>query len=321
MKDILIQEKNYKEQMDQQVWPYLNARKRERYLKITNDKKLYVANFHCDNPDKVVVLSHGFTETSWKYGEIFYYFLQKGYEVYMPDHCGHGKSYRLTDDASLVHVDSYKRYVRDLLRVVALARREHPGLPLTLFGHSMGGGIACTAAGRKPEWIDRLVLSSPMIQPQTGAMSWQKTSLFANILCLLGQDKSYVFGAKPYGGYEDFETSASLSRARFDYYQDYKYSHTEAQLSAASFGWIREAVRMNHELMTKTYKNLTMPVLLLQAETDYYVSPEAQTEFMNLLEAEGRGNGSLVQIPESKHEIFNSSDEVVEKFFNSIFQL
>ena len=30
-----------------------------------------------------------------------------------PEHCGHGLSYRLTDDPSLVHLDRWNRYSRD----------------------------------------------------------------------------------------------------------------------------------------------------------------------------------------------------------------
>ena len=41
---------------------------------------------------------------------MIYYFLKAGYYVYMPEHMGHGQSYRLTSDPSLVHIDTWKRY-------------------------------------------------------------------------------------------------------------------------------------------------------------------------------------------------------------------
>lgn len=71
------------------------------------------------------LISHGFTETSEKYKELIYYFLRGGYHVYIPEHCGHGHSYRLVEDPSLVHVDCYKRYVADLLFVARTAKKEH----------------------------------------------------------------------------------------------------------------------------------------------------------------------------------------------------
>ena len=71
----------------------------------------------------------------------------------MPEHCGHGRSYRLcsdTGDLSLVHIDDYQRYVDDLLFVSRLAAQEFPELPICLYGHSMGGGIAACAAAQEP---------------------------------------------------------------------------------------------------------------------------------------------------------------------------
>ena len=92
--------------------------------------------------------------------------------MYIPEHCGHGRSYRLVEDPSLVHVDSYKRYVADLLFVARTAKKEHKNLKLYLFGHSMGGGIAAAAVAAKPKLFERLVLSSPMIRPLSGKVPW-----------------------------------------------------------------------------------------------------------------------------------------------------
>lgn len=62
-----------------------------------------------DAPKGVVVISHGFTESAAKYDEVAYYFLKEGYHVYIPEHCGHGRSYRLTADPFLVHIDTWRR--------------------------------------------------------------------------------------------------------------------------------------------------------------------------------------------------------------------
>ena len=82
---------------------------------------------------RVVVISHGFTENAEKYKEIVYYFIKEHFHVYLPEHCGHGKSYRLVEDPSLVYVDSYHRYVEDLLFVARKAKAEACGLPLVLY--------------------------------------------------------------------------------------------------------------------------------------------------------------------------------------------
>ncbi len=50
----------------------------------------------------------------------------------------------------------------DLRAVAALVRARHPGTPLTVVGHSMGGGVALAAAGAGLE-ADGLVLAAPAI--------------------------------------------------------------------------------------------------------------------------------------------------------------
>lgn len=94
-------------------------------------------------------------------------FLQAGYHVWLPEHCGHGWSYRLTKDSSLVHIDTWKRYIRDFLKICQMAKKEYPNLPLNLFAHSMGGAIGAIAVSWKPEWFQHVILNSPMIRPHT----------------------------------------------------------------------------------------------------------------------------------------------------------
>ena len=157
------------------------------WLEREHGKQIYVRCYQAKKARGVVLISHGFTETSEKYKELIYYFLRGGYHVYIPEHCGHGRSYRLVEDPSLVHVDSYKRYVADLLFVARTAKKEHKNLKLYLFGHSMGGGIAAVAA--KPKLFERLVLSSPMIRPLSGKVPWHDARTIATAFCKAGQAK------------------------------------------------------------------------------------------------------------------------------------
>jgi lysophospholipase len=305
--------------MDTVVWPYLKEREEKFSIEIRGGYSYPVLHYHADEPEQVVVISHGFTETAHKYGEVIYYFLKHGYEVYIPEHCGHGESYRLVSDHCLVHVDSYERYIRDLLKAVSRAKKENPGLPLLLYGHSMGGGIAAGASGRRPEWFDRVILSSPMIVPLTGWIPWSAAKGIAAIACAFDKADDYVFGYGPYTGEETFVESASTSPARFFYYQTYRQSMQQAQMNAPSYGWIREAGRLSRELFERSCRNLPMPLLLLQAQTDHSVSNKAQERFIHLVNENG-GSARMLCLPGAKHEIFNSSDEVVEIYWKSIFQ-
>lgn len=124
LREPILEEKNYGEIMKNEVEPYLERRKRVFCLNRGEGRKLYCARFLADEGRGTVILSHGFAETEEKYRETLYYLLKNGYHVYMPEHCGHGRSYRLVEDVSLVHVDCFERYVKDLLAVTRLAERQ-----------------------------------------------------------------------------------------------------------------------------------------------------------------------------------------------------
>ena len=234
MKNGILKEQDYQEQMEHVVEPYLHSKERELWLEREHGKQIYVRCYQAKKARGVVLISHGFTETSEKYKELIYYFLRGGYHVYIPEHCGHGRSYRLVEDPSLVHVDSYKRYVADLLFVARTAKKEHKNLKLYLFGHSMGGGIAAAAVAAKPKLFERLVLSSPMIRPLSGKVPWHDARTIATAFCKAGQAKRYVAGQKPYSGPRRFENSSSTSRVRYEYYRAKKEKEPLFQMNAAS---------------------------------------------------------------------------------------
>ena len=234
-KNLIVPEENYGEIMLTQVEPYLEERTLAFPLEREKGKILACIRCRADSPKGVVVISHGYTESAEKYKEIIYYFVKEGYHVYMAEHCGHGKSYRLTEDPHLVHVDSYLRCVEDLLFVGQKAREENPDLTLFLYGHSMGGGIGAAAAAREPELFQKVILSSPMSRPLTGGAPWGLARAAVGLACALGRKGAYGNG-RPYDGKEKFEESASLSKERFEYYQEKRKRQPKLQMSGASFG-------------------------------------------------------------------------------------
>ena len=198
--------------MQNGVEPYLAAHAEEFYWERESGHPIHVLRYRAFRPRGVVVISHGFTENAEKYKEIVYYFIKEHFHVYLPEHCGHGKSYRLVEDPSLVYVDSYPRYVEDLLFVARKAKAEACGLPLVLYSHSMGGGIAAAAAAKAPHLFRKVVLSSPMIRPLTGKVPFADAKRIAAFACATERGTQYVVGQKPYQG---IERAAVSPKCRF----------------------------------------------------------------------------------------------------------
>ncbi len=319
-----ITEENYREEMKREAEPDLAKRRSERFFPVTQskdgrDESLHVMCYAADAPKGVLVISHGFTESTPKYDELVYYFLQAGYHVYVPEHMGHGQSYRLTEDPSLVHVDTWKRYVRDLLAFCHEIRKEHPDLPLSLYAHSMGGGIGACAAAFEPALFHRVVLSSPMIRPLTGNVPWPLAALIAQVMCLFDKAEKYVAGQKPYDGKESFEESASSSEPRFARYQEIRSSRQEFQTNAASYGWLLSAIRMSIYLQSRGWKRIASPILIFQSERDQYVSLTALKRFTDKIRKKGNApRCEYVVIHGTKHEIYSSPDRILQNYVEQI---
>ena len=94
----------------------------------------------------IVQISHGLAEQAARYQEFAHYLSEHGFHVYAHDHRGHGLTQ--APDAPLGQFalrDGDEKVLQDLGFIEKTVRERHTGLPLILFGHSMGG-LAVLAA-------------------------------------------------------------------------------------------------------------------------------------------------------------------------------
>ncbi|MGV9886650.1 alpha/beta hydrolase [Streptomyces sp. NPDC003395] len=106
----------------------------------------------------VALVVHGYGEHIGRYGSLADVLVRHGAAVYGPDHIGHGRS-----AGERVVIEDFEDVVTDLHAVAGLARAAHPGLPMVVIGHSMGGLIASRHAQRHGSELAALVLSGPVI--------------------------------------------------------------------------------------------------------------------------------------------------------------
>jgi alpha-beta hydrolase superfamily lysophospholipase len=111
-----------------------------------------------DRPTHVVVIAHGYGEHLGRYERVAGALVRDGAVVYAVDHVGHGRS-----EGERVLVQDFEDVVTDLHVLDETARRDNPGLPVVLLGHSMGGLIAARTAQRYGDTLAALVLSSPVV--------------------------------------------------------------------------------------------------------------------------------------------------------------
>jgi alpha-beta hydrolase superfamily lysophospholipase len=105
-------------------------------------------------PRGILQINHGLAEHAARYARFAKALSAAGYHVYAHDHRGHG--FTKSPDAPLgrfADKDGGGKVLDDVLAVRRHAQSAHPGLPLVIFGHSMGGLIAMNSVLRDPEGL------------------------------------------------------------------------------------------------------------------------------------------------------------------------
>jgi acylglycerol lipase len=106
----------------------------------------YWQGWTVDAPGGVVVFVHGLHEHGGRYGHVAERLARSGYASYVVDHPGHGRS-----SGTRGNIASMAGTVDGVDQLVRLAGDRHPGAPLFVYGHSMGGLIALTYLTGSPD--------------------------------------------------------------------------------------------------------------------------------------------------------------------------
>ena len=118
----------------------------------------------------VVVIAHGAAEHALRYERFARALNEAGIDVWAADHRGHGQTSGLEGRGDY-GAGGWKALVADIGQLIAIARAEHPDVPLVLFGHSMGSMAAQQFAPDGSREIDALILSgsTARVAPRDGA--------------------------------------------------------------------------------------------------------------------------------------------------------
>ncbi|OHV84222.1 alpha/beta hydrolase [Rhizobium sp. LCM 4573] len=114
----------------------------------------------------IIVVSHGLAEHSKRYRDFAEAMAANGFQVYVHDHRGHGET--IAPDAPIgrfARRDGARYVLDDVKAMRDMAVAAHPGLPVLLFGHSMGGLIALNAAIEYPRDFDAVAVWNSNFNP------------------------------------------------------------------------------------------------------------------------------------------------------------
>jgi alpha-beta hydrolase superfamily lysophospholipase len=106
-------------------------------------------------PRAVVQINHGLAEHAARYGRFADFLASRGFHSYAHDHRGHG--FTTAPDAPPGRFGTSSggnKVIADVAAIHGLIRQEHPGRPVVLFGHSMGGLVAASFLQAHPDAVD-----------------------------------------------------------------------------------------------------------------------------------------------------------------------
>jgi alpha-beta hydrolase superfamily lysophospholipase len=142
--------------------------------------RLHALAWPAATPRAAIFLSHGLGEHAGRYAGLARDFTARGISLYVLDHRGHGRS-----GGPRAFVRRFGEYVADFEEFRRRVVRDAPGLPLFLYGHSLGGLIALRWLQAHAEVpLAGAVLSAPLLAVKVQAPRW-KLALAAPLSAIL----------------------------------------------------------------------------------------------------------------------------------------
>jgi len=271
--------------MQENIW------RRESQVELSDGGARYRRSWLPAEPNRVMLLVHGYAEHTGRYDEMAMYFSERQFAVHAYDQVGHGRT-----AGPRGHVDRFERLVDELVRFIEIVGLDHPGLPLTLVGHSMGGlVVAATAAFRRPE-VDRIVLSGALLQlGGSGSPRRQSISLaMARMLATFAPRVAMSTGLELEGLSRDREV---IRR----YEEDPFVKDRMSVRFAAGLSSMVSAVRV-------AANQVERPMLILHGGADSISPAAGSRDFYAGLTDEIEGRSTLQIYPELRHEIFQEPE-------------
>lgn len=231
-----------------------------------------------------IVIVHGLAEHAGRYASVAAGLVARGYAVHACDHVGHGAS-----EGTRVFVERFDDFHDTLRRVRARVADEHPGLPVCLLGHSMGGLIVADHLLAHQHEVALAVLSAPAVA--VGSSVTPLTITLGRVLARIA----------PRVGVLALDTDGlSRDRAVVQAYRDDPLVHhgkTTARLGAEMLAAIAR-VRAGAA-------SLTLPLLIVQGGADRLVDPDGARFLTHQV---GSDDVTLRVYDGLFHEVFNEPE-------------
>jgi acylglycerol lipase len=241
-----------------------------------------------ENTRAVIVMVHGLGEHVRRYNQWAELFKQEGIGFAGVDLPGHGKS-----DGTRGYIKNYALLDEMIEILLNSCRKTFPGIPLYIYGHSLGGGIVMNYVIRKNPRIKGAIVSSPWLR-----LSFEPS----RFKVILASVMKYIFPGlvQPSGLIVEH---ISHDKNEVDAYRKDPLNHGKISVSLFHGAMSAASYSLEHA------QDLKVNTLLIHGSDDMLTSPEGSREIA------GKSNRIELKIFEGGyHELHN------ETFRNDVFK-
>ncbi len=259
-------------------------------------------------------LVHGMCEHKERYIPFMEYLSGNGFACIIHDHRGHGESVRSSEDLGYFYEGGYLALVDDIKAVNDMARKKFHGLPVILFGHSMGSMAVRSYVKRYDDTVDALVVC--------GSPSYNRGAGFAKFLT-----KVFSFFAGDRHRPELIQTLAfgSFNRKFGKVASRNAWVCSDPEIvdrydrdPLCNFQFTNDGFMNLFSLMQDAYDtenwalhNPQMPVLFISGADDPCLGPKAGfRKAVHAMQKAGYRNVGSILYPDMRHEILNEPDRM-----------
>ena len=291
-----------------QIEEELTHIRREGYFTGEGGAKLYYEYFPARDPVGSVVFVHGLSEFTKKYYEFALYFLNQGYNVFLYDQRGHGRSHRDTDRPELIHINSFDQLAADLNAYIETVVRPASPVPLYLYAHSMGGAVGIVYLSKYGSQVKKAVLTSPLFMPRMNDLpAWPFLITTAIGQVFRGTTAKFVFS----GEYEigkPYHPVPGDSPGRFRHCLACRDKEPLYRSTPMTLGCTRSTMTLRRRLLRKQVTDaISVPTFMLCADTDTLVRTKYQKQFAD-------------RCPACTHEILTGANHAFHTDCNEILE-
>ena len=137
-------------------------------LPLSSEITLSGLKWEIDNPKANLILVHGAGEHVGRYNHWAKLFNHQLINVYGVDHYGHGNS-----PGARGHLTNYDLYLNEIKALKKMIDDQADGLPLLLYGHSLGGNIVLNWILEQEKSVNYVIASAPWIKLKLVPPTWK----------------------------------------------------------------------------------------------------------------------------------------------------